>query len=111
MRLEMRAASLAAALLAGCATQAPAPATGGGPVPPAAQAPSAAARATPLPRTECRDEVARLQAQLASESAERRRLLRAASQREEVLRKQLDAMKSIERGILEREERTKSETR
>jgi hypothetical protein len=55
--------------------------------------------------------VARLQAQLASESAERQRLLRAAKGREDTLRRQLDAMKSIERGILEREERTKSETR
>jgi len=60
---------------------------------------------------ECRAEVAQLQAQLAAETAERQRLMRAASRREEALRRQLEAMKSIERGILEREDRLSNETR
>ncbi|HYM28766.1 MAG TPA: hypothetical protein VET66_11490 [Steroidobacteraceae bacterium] len=60
---------------------------------------------------ECRAEVAQLQAQLAAETAERQRLVRAASRREEALRRQLEAMKSIERGILEREDRLSTETR
>jgi len=60
---------------------------------------------------ECRAEVAQLRAQLAAETAERQRQLRAASRREEALRRQLDAMKSIERGILEREDRLSTETR
>jgi len=86
-------ALLAAILLAGCA--------GGGPL--------AGAKAQ-----DCRAEVEQLKAQLAAESAERQRLVRAAStasRREETLRKQLDAMKSIERGILEREDRLRTETR
>jgi hypothetical protein len=37
--------------------------------------------------------------------------VRAAARREETLRKQLEAMKSIERGILEREERMRTEVR
>lgn len=103
--MRLACIALVPAVLAGCATQAPAPA---GPAsgPGADSKPVAAARSA-----DCRDEVAKLRAQLASETAERQRLLRAASKREETLRKQLDAMKSIERGILEREERTKSETR
>jgi predicted small lipoprotein YifL len=60
---------------------------------------------------ECRPEVDRLQAQLAAEVAERQRITRAAARREETLRKQLEAMKSIERGILEREDRMRTETR
>jgi hypothetical protein len=60
---------------------------------------------------DCRAEVERLQAQLAAEIAERQRIARAASRREETLRKQLEAMKSIERGILEREDRLRTETR
>jgi len=60
---------------------------------------------------DCRAEVEQLKAQLAAESAERQRLTRAAARREETLRKQLDAMKSIERGILEREDRLRTETR
>ena len=60
---------------------------------------------------ECRPQVAQLQAQLAAEQAERQRLVRAAARREETLRKQLEAMKSIERGILEREERMRTEAR
>jgi hypothetical protein len=61
---------------------------------------------------ECRpDELERLKAQLQAEVAERQRAVRAASRREEVLRKQLEAMKSIERGILDREDRIRPETR
>jgi len=56
-------------------------------------------------------EIARLNARLAAEVAERQRIARAARRREETLRRQLDAMKSIERGILEREDRTQLETR
>jgi len=48
---------------------------------------------------------------LAAETAERQRSARAASRREESLRRQLEAMKSIERGILEREERMRTEAR
>jgi hypothetical protein len=61
--------------------------------------------------TECGPEVERLNAQLAAEVAERQRVVRAASRREEALRRQLNAMKSIERGILEREDRVRSESR
>ena len=56
-------------------------------------------------------ETERLNAQLAAEVAERHRVTRAASRREEALRRQLDAMKSIERGILEREDRMPIQTR
>ena len=83
-------ALLSAILLAGCAS--------GGP--------SAGAKLD-----ECSVEVAQLQAQLAAETAERQKQMRAASRREEALRRQLDAMKSIERGILEREDRLTTETR
>ena len=87
---------LAAILLAGCAASPPVPT-----VSPAAKAPV----------DECRAEVARLSALLAAEVAERQRLMRAATRREDALRKQLDAMKAIERGILEREDRVRSEFR
>jgi hypothetical protein len=60
---------------------------------------------------ECGPEVARLNALLAAEVAERQRVTRVAMRREETLRRQLDAMKSIERGILEREDRLRSESR
>ena len=60
---------------------------------------------------EYKAEINRLNAQLAAEIAERQRITRAASRREETLRKQLEAMKSIERGILEREDRLRTETR
>ncbi len=60
---------------------------------------------------EYRAEIARLRSQLAAEAAERQRVTRAAARREEALRRQLEAMKSIERGILEREERARTETR
>jgi len=56
-------------------------------------------------------EISRLNAQLAAETAERQRITRAAARREESLRRQLEAMKSIERGILERQERSQSEAR
>lgn len=58
----------------------------------------------------CSAEVERLNALLAAETAERQRLTRVATRREEGLRRQLEAMKSIERGILERE-RVRSEPR
>lgn len=58
----------------------------------------------------CSAEVERLSALLAAETAERQRLARAATRREDGLRRQLEAMKSIERGILERE-RVRSESR
>jgi len=60
---------------------------------------------------QCRADVAQLQGQLAAEIAERQRLTRAARTREDNLRRQLEAMKSIERGILEREDRMRSEMR
>lgn len=60
---------------------------------------------------EYKAEISRLNVQLAAEVAERQRLTRAASRREEALRRQLDAMKSIERGILERDDRMRTETR
>jgi len=60
---------------------------------------------------EYKAEIDRLTAQLAVETAERQRLTRAAARREEALKRQLDAMKSIERGILDREDRTRPETR
>jgi hypothetical protein len=63
------------------------------------------------PLDDCKAQVARLNQQLAAETAERQRIARAASRREESLRRQLDAMKSIERGILEREDRMRTETR
>ena len=60
---------------------------------------------------ECGAEVERLSALLAAETAERQRVARAATRREEALRRQLEAMKAIERGILEREDRVRSESR
>ena len=90
-------AAAAAILLAGCAANPQQ----------AAQSNSSSAGADT-----CRpQQVAQLQAQLAAEQAERQRLLRAAARREETLRKQLEAMKSIERGILEREDRMRTEAR
>jgi hypothetical protein len=56
-------------------------------------------------------EIARLRAQLAAEVAGRQRAARAAARREDSLRRQLEAMKAIERGILEREDRMTSEAR
>ena len=70
--------------------------------------------AGPGPRTaadECGPVVDRLSAQLAAGVAERQRVVRVAAQRESVLRRQLDAMKAIERGIAEREDRARTESR
>jgi outer membrane murein-binding lipoprotein Lpp len=89
-RNPMQAAILAAALLlAGCADL------------PVANA----------PLDQCKADVARLNEQLAAQAAERQRSTRAAARREESLRRQLDAMKSIVRGILEREDRMRTEAR
>ncbi|MBC7802661.1 MAG: hypothetical protein H7Y16_02200, partial [Candidatus Parcubacteria bacterium] len=55
--------------------------------------------------------VQRLNALLAAEVAERQRVTRVAARREEALRRQLEAIKAIERGILEREDRARTETR
>jgi hypothetical protein len=87
-------AALSVLLLAGCAANPLAP--------PVAQAPTA---------DECRAEVGRLSALLAAEVAERQRVVRVAARRELAMRRQLDAMKAIERGILEREERVRTESR
>ena len=91
---------VAAILLAGCAAS-----------PPAVTRPAASPPSAPAPIAECKAEVDRLTALLAAEVAERQRLTRAAARREESLRRQLDAMKSIERGILERDDRTQTEAR
>jgi hypothetical protein len=95
----------AVALLSGCATTpASSPETG--------SKAAAGAGTKGIAAAECRpDELERLKAQLQAEVAERQRVVRAASRREEVLRKQLEAMKSIERGILDREDRIRPETR
>jgi len=92
----MKAAAVSAAMLvlAGCAANPAAP--------PLASAPAAG---------DCRAEVGRLRALLAVEVAERQRLMRVAARREDAMRRQLDAMKSIERSILEREDRVRSESR
>ena len=82
----------AVTLLAGCAAVGPGTGTG-----PAGDA--------------CKAETARLQGLLAAEVGERQRIARAAGLREEALRRQLEAMKSIERGILDREDRMRTETR
>jgi hypothetical protein len=97
----VRAYVLAAAiLLGGCAAS-----------PPAVSPPVVGPPAARGPVDDCKAEVARLNGVLAAEVAERQRLTRAAARREEALRRQLDAMKSIERGILEREDRMQTETR
>ena len=89
----MRAVALiASVLLAGCAANAPAP-------------------EPPRSADACKAEIDRLNAALAAEIAERQRIARAAGRREEALRRQLEAMKSIERGFLEREDRMQTETR
>jgi outer membrane murein-binding lipoprotein Lpp len=94
-----RSAALAASLLllAGCASDGSKPGTSQG------------QDMTKL--DQCRADVAQLQGQLAAEIAERQKLARAARAREDNLRRQLEAMKSIERGILEREDRMRSEMR
>lgn len=84
------AALLAAAVLSGCAADGP----------------------WADPRIEnYKAEISRLNAQLAAEAAERQRITRAAARREEALKRQLEAMKSIERGILERENAIRTEAR
>lgn len=80
----------AGVLLAGCAAN-----------PPTARAPA----------DDCKAELDRASTQLAAEVAERQRIARAAARREETLKKQLDALKAIERGILEREDRMQSQAR
>ena len=65
----------------------------------------------PPPQADCRPALEKVNAQLAAEVAERQRIVRAAARREESLRKQLDALKAIEREILEREERMQSKAR
>ena len=67
--------------------------------------------AAPATAEACGAEVERLSALLAAEVAERQRIARVATRREEALRRQLEAMKAIERGILEREDRVRSESR
>ena len=93
---------VAAALISGCAATEPAR-DGQRLRLPAAQ--------LPPPQADCRPELEKVNAQLAAEVAERQRLVRAAARREESLRKQLDALKAIEREILEREERMQSKAR
>jgi outer membrane murein-binding lipoprotein Lpp len=88
-------ALLAAMLLAGCAS-----------IPPMANPP-----VTKAPVDTSKAEIESLKARLAAEVAERERLMRAAARREDALRKQLEAMKAIERGILEREDRVRFESR
>ena len=88
---------LIAILLSGCAAH-----------PPVANPPVAKA---PVTAEQCRAEVANLNALLAAEIAERERVTRTAARREDALRRQLEAMKAIERGILERQDRVRSETR
>jgi outer membrane murein-binding lipoprotein Lpp len=63
------------------------------------------------PADKCSAQVARLNAQLEAQAAEQQRSTRAAARREEALRRQLEAMKAIERGILEREDRLHSESK
>ena len=98
MKADPKAAILVAGaallLLAGCAANPLAPSL--------AKTPAA---------DECRAEVARLSALLAAEVAERQRVTRVAARREFVMRRQLDAMKAIERDILEREDRVRTESR
>jgi hypothetical protein len=92
----VRAALLVAGcLLAGCATE---PRMGAAP----------AARVDMAPLEACTAETASLHARLAAETAERERATRAALRREDALRKQLEALKAIERGILEREDRVRT---
>lgn len=96
--MKRAAAWIAALLLGGCAAD-------------GTIAPVAATATSSEPADSCKAEVARLQARLAAETAERQKLARAAKGREEELRRQLDAMKSIERGILDRDEGKRTVTR
>jgi hypothetical protein len=76
---------------------------------PARPAPEARMPTAHFPATDCRPELDKMNAQLQAEIAERQRVVRAAARREDALRKQLDALKAIERGILEREERMQTD--
>jgi hypothetical protein len=67
--------------------------------------------ATQAPAEDCRAELGQASAQLAAEVAERQRLLKAAARREEALKKEIEALKSIERAILDREERKQTRAR
>lgn len=96
----MKAPLLALAMLAGCAS-----------VEQPGDAPFLRLPAAQVPVSDCRPELDKVNAQLAAEVAERQRIVRAAARREEVLRKQLDALKAIERSILEREERMQTQAR
>ena len=98
-------------LLAGCASSGPLPDQRPAAQPDAGPGPVAIAAPVPAAAGSCTAEVARLSALLAAETAERQRLARNAARREEALRRQLDAMKAIERGILEREDRMRTEAR
>ncbi|MEW6687989.1 MAG: hypothetical protein AB1452_02750 [Pseudomonadota bacterium] len=87
---KVLAVAAAGILLAGCAAN--------GPV-------------TRAPVQDCRPGLERSNAQLAAEVAEQQRLLKAAVRREEALKKEIEALKSIERAILDREERKQSRAR
>lgn len=93
-----------AALCAGCAATEPAKKPG-------QETATYRLPAAQVPQANCQPMLDQVNAQLAAEVAERQRIVRAAARREETLRKQLDAMKAIERGILEREERTQTQAR
>jgi hypothetical protein len=101
----VKAAVFALALIAGCASVEPG--AGG----PGSNAPVLRLPAAQRPVTDCRPELEKVNAQLAAEVAERQRIVRAAARREEMLRKQLDALKAIERSILDREERMQTKAR
>lgn len=97
-------ALFALGLLAGCAATEPAKQ-------PAQEPGGLRLPAAQMPVTDCRPMLDKVNAQLAAEVAERQRIVRAAARREESLRKQLDALKAIEREILEREERMQTQAR
>ena len=100
----MRAPVVAlAALCAGCAATEPSK--------PGQEAATYRLPAAQAPQTDCRPMLDKVNAQLAAEVAERQRIVRAAARREEGLRKQLDALKGIEREILEREDRMQTKAR
>ena len=66
----------------------------------ASEAPAPRQPAAEIAPSDCRPALDKVNAQLA-----------AAARREEMLRKQLDALKAIERGILEREDRIQTQAR
>jgi len=71
----------------------------------------AAALLAPLAARNPETPRARLAALLAAQVAERQRIARAGVRREGALRNQIEALKSIERGVLEREERLRTGAR